>query len=273
LSSIAGRVPLLRKEGHLASQRCLPTDLFFDHRFTGLSSNTVRLIWIAFILDADDFGRGKAYPEILARKFAQALSDVELAIAELEVQGMLQCYEVEGLHYYWLPWWHKLQKLSKPTPSRLPPAPGEMTTPENLQGNSGNSQEVSLEDEGEEKGKELEVCEEKKKTGSSTATSHTQTDSDSFIQDVARLLGIDPKEVIHLQEEYPTLNLRGEAEAALQWMREKQGKNKVSLGYFRSWLTKSQSSQQNITNQASQSRQPGSKARKPSKYMAALAAD
>ena len=144
----------------MARKRCLPTKLFFDPDFMRLSSDTVRLIWIGLVLDADDSGRGEAYPTILGRKFGQASSDVEQALQELETRGLLHCYEVEGRRYYWLPDWNKLQTLSKPTPSEFPPAPADTTTPQNPQRNSGDVRKTSLEGEEEEEKEKESVLED-----------------------------------------------------------------------------------------------------------------
>src|SRR5205085_8661640 len=101
----------------MSRHRCFPTNLFFIPKFEALSSNTVRLIYIGIVLDADDYGRGMASASILGRKLAQPPDTIESALLELEQQGFLECYEVEGEHYYHMRNWFKLQKLSRPTPS------------------------------------------------------------------------------------------------------------------------------------------------------------
>jgi len=110
----------------------------------------MRFIWMGLVLDADDAGRGWADPVLLSRKFDVTPEDIVQALKECEAQGILECYEVEGEYYYWLPEWHKLQTLTHPSDSRFPPAPGEMTAPQKFQKKNRKSLKNSLEGEGEE---------------------------------------------------------------------------------------------------------------------------
>src|SRR5262249_18411483 len=107
----------------MAKKRSIPTNLFASPDFFELSSNTVRLILIGIILDADDEGRGCAHSRLLARKFDQQPEDIEHALEELAAHGILQCYDVASRRYYWLCHWYTYQILSKPTPSSYPEPP------------------------------------------------------------------------------------------------------------------------------------------------------
>lgn len=110
----------------MARKRSLPTTLFASPDFFELSSNTVRLIFIGLILDADDEGRGLAHIRLLARKLDQDPEEIEHALDELAGRGMLCCYEVAARRFYWLCHWHTYQTLSKPTPSHYPPPPDQL---------------------------------------------------------------------------------------------------------------------------------------------------
>lgn len=244
----------------MARKRCLPTKLFFDPCFMGLSSDTIRLIWIGLVLDADDYGRGEAYPDILGRKFGQASSDVEQAMRELETQGLLQCYQVEGRRYYWLPDWNKLQTLSKPTASEFPSAPGDMTTPQNPQGNSGDFRKTPL--EGEEEGEKESRIEEvvllsRVQRGDNAANATTTssvggsnnysditnhpTDTSALAKSVAKLLRLpltpDLKQVV---EEYTgKVSVSTAAHQARDYIddpKRNKRQKEMSVSYFRDWL-------------------------------------
>lgn len=144
----------------MAAKRSIPTSLFASPDFFELSSDTVRLILIGIILDADDEGRGSAHTHLLARKLDKTPQQIEEALGELAAHGILRCYQVQSRHYYMLCHWHKFQTLSKPTPSSFP-APPAAQTPEPLPappgkptkalGNPGPSGPNSP--EGEEKGR------------------------------------------------------------------------------------------------------------------------
>lgn len=104
----------------MASKRCIPTSLFASPDFFELSSDTVRLIFLGLILDADDEGRGSAHPRLLARKLDKTPQEIEQALAELQTHESVCCYMVRGRRYYVLTHWQKYQVLSHPTPSSYP---------------------------------------------------------------------------------------------------------------------------------------------------------
>lgn len=114
----------------MAGKRSIPTSLFSSPDFFELSSDTIRLIMLGLILDADDEGRGHAHPRLLARKLDKSPEDIAQALVELQAHGIVQCYEVAGRAYYVLCHWHTYQTLSKPTPSAYPAPPGVLTAEE-----------------------------------------------------------------------------------------------------------------------------------------------
>src|SRR5581483_11081630 len=121
----------IRKREHaMAAKRSIPTTLFASPDFFELSSDTVRLLLIGIILDADDEGRGCAHARLLARKLDTTTEAVEQTLKECEAHRILRCYLVEGRPYYVLLHWHKYQVLSRPTPSSYPPPPQDQPSPE-----------------------------------------------------------------------------------------------------------------------------------------------
>jgi hypothetical protein len=86
----------------MAKRRCIPTDLFYQRKFVGLSSDTVRLLLIGLISDADDAGRGLADHALLSRKLDHAPDVIAQALGELERAGFVHCYSVEDEQYYTL---------------------------------------------------------------------------------------------------------------------------------------------------------------------------
>lgn len=152
----------------MASKRSIPTTLFASPDFFDLSTDTIRLIMIGLILDADDEGRGCAHPRLLARKLDKQPQEIEQAFSELETRSIVLRYDVAGRGYYVLCHWLTYQILSRPTPSIYPAPPvvkdGEPFPgfPRGFVGNPGNAlpegeeegkgREEELEQEGEEEG-------------------------------------------------------------------------------------------------------------------------
>lgn len=126
-----------------------------------------RLLWIGIITMADDTGKLKGEPAVIKAcvfpfdSFGALL--IEKDLAELQEEGLIEPYEVEGDRYIRIPKWAKHQKPSHPTPSKipdLPPPKDSGASPEELasdsrnlqaQGRSGKerTEKVSLEKEGD----------------------------------------------------------------------------------------------------------------------------
>ncbi len=257
----------------MAAKRSIPTNLFASPDFFELSSDTIRLILIGIILDADDEGRGSAHPRLLARKLDTTPEAVDQALRECEAHGMLRCYLVEGRSYYVLLHWHKYQVLSRPTPSSYPPPPQDQPSPTvpptgTSQGNPGSPGvcvdspgDAMLEEEGEEKEKESEL--EEKRTEDEeedlppSITRFPPTTSDSgdgallssnplALEETKRVasllklpvseqLGTIVQEFCHI----PTISLVGEAIEARTWIddphRNRRGQP-MTPAFFRRWL-------------------------------------
>lgn len=261
----------------MAKKRSIPTTLFASPDFFELSSNTVRLILIGIILDADDEGRGCAHARLLARKLDQQPADIEQALEELADHGILQCYEAAGRSYYWLCHWHKYQVLSKPTPSSYPepPRPGKPTS-------------KKAEDSGQ--------GEQEKRSGF-TAVDVATPDKNALNEVSMASVGENKRppapaqiaSVLHLPESpelheiiqefasIPTCSVLGEAIEARAWIDDqtRQGRpRQMTPAFFRRWLRRSQrgeetrtSSSQHLSERKSEESAPvAQQTREPDQY-------
>jgi len=80
--------------------------------------------WIYLITYVDDYGRGSADPEILKaflfpRRNTVRVSDIEKSLAELDDQGSIHLYNVDGEPYLCLPKWGVHQRIQAKT-SKFP---------------------------------------------------------------------------------------------------------------------------------------------------------
>jgi hypothetical protein len=87
----------------------------------GALSREARLLFLQLFTIVDDAGRARAAPRMLA----SLLYPYDGWLAEIAAAGLLVRYESAGAHYLAITGWLKHQKIDRPTPSRLPPAPGE----------------------------------------------------------------------------------------------------------------------------------------------------
>ena len=252
----------------MASKRSIPTSLFSSPDFFELSSDTIRLIMIGLILDADDEGRGSAHLRLLARKLDKCPEDIEQALVELQAHGILQCYEVSDRAYYVLCHWHKYQILSKPTPSIYPALPDAFPTEvrQNLLGHARETQESPGESSLEEEGEKEEEQEEKDKGNEDEGMMppdsepappfHPQRSSgDASLSPKNQGVKID-QIALYLQlpltaeleavarefENTSTLSLIGEAIEARCWVNDHQRnrtRQPMTPAFFRRWLKRS----------------------------------
>lgn len=98
----------------------------FPHSETiGSLSRDARLLFIMLWTIVDDEGRARAASRLLASLLFPYDDDAPGAIegwlGELEREGCIRRYEVEGSRYLDIPNWLKHQKIDKPTKSKLPP--------------------------------------------------------------------------------------------------------------------------------------------------------
>ncbi|HLX56553.1 MAG TPA: hypothetical protein VKR83_05985, partial [Ktedonobacteraceae bacterium] len=249
----------------MARQRCLPTNFFKDPDVMALSNGDARLILVGLILNADDEGRGLAHAAILGRELDYPLEVIEEALVEIEACDLAQCYQVERHRYYCLRRWHDWQTLSKPTPSRFPAPPppsssgesqGTPGVPHNPQGSPGFPRDIPPEEEGEmEAEPEAKRTEGKGEgegdarskvvsfpTARTSSTSPEQHLEQSTLQ-LAHILkiAVSPA-LVRIAEEYledPLLSLLGEADAAREYIDDRQRNRKgqrMTPAFFRRWL-------------------------------------
>lgn len=92
-------------------------------------SRDARLLFVQLWTIVDDAGRTPAEPDDLAAVLYPSDFDAErymqLWLDELEAEGCIERYDVEGIDYLRVIHWHKHQQISHPTQSRLPPSPNE----------------------------------------------------------------------------------------------------------------------------------------------------
>jgi uncharacterized phage protein (TIGR02220 family) len=92
-----------------------------------LASSDARVLSIALMVLADDEGRGRASPVLLAGQVFPGLENARevsrAALSELEAIRFVALYEVDGQHYYQIRTWEKHQRIDHPTPSKLPKNP------------------------------------------------------------------------------------------------------------------------------------------------------
>jgi hypothetical protein len=127
------------------------------------ASPEARVMSVALILLADDYGNGRAaQPELSFRVFPprdnspEALQRVsrigQEALLELLGLGFVQLYQVRGQHYYRLPGWDKHQKVNHPGKPQVPAPPESLkkSSRDFSRDSLENSQESLLPDQDQE---------------------------------------------------------------------------------------------------------------------------
>jgi hypothetical protein len=92
-------------------------------------SRDARLLFVQLWTIVDDAGRGPAELGDLAAVLYLGDFDAPRFMGawldELEAEGCIERYDVEGIDYLRVVHWHKHQQISHPTQSHLPPSPSE----------------------------------------------------------------------------------------------------------------------------------------------------
>lgn len=113
----------------MARKRMIDPDLWNDPDFGSMTGNA-RLLFVALVSLADDEGRGEADPRRLAQQVFGFVGigpdEVRKMLDEIEasLRGV-RFYQSDGRGYYHLANWKQYQKISHPSPSRLPAPPAE----------------------------------------------------------------------------------------------------------------------------------------------------
>jgi len=97
---------------------------FWESESLGRVSREARLLFIGLFSCCDDVGRARASSRLLASRLFpyddDAFKRLPSWIAELEKQGCIRIYVVDGESYLDLPKWANHQKIDKPSISKLP---------------------------------------------------------------------------------------------------------------------------------------------------------
>jgi len=85
--------------------RIIRDELLRSHRFVALSSDTVRMVFIAFVLCADDLGNAEATPTAIGIMLVRSVSEDTAAkwLSELADVDLVRVYESDGKRYVHLP--------------------------------------------------------------------------------------------------------------------------------------------------------------------------
>lgn len=115
----------------------------------GKVSREARLCFILLWTICDDSGRARGASRMLASLLypydEDAPSLIDGWLGDLESQGCIRRYEVDGSRYIQICKWQSHQKIDKPSKSKLPPF-------ENPRDGSGSPRERSSEDQGLDQG-------------------------------------------------------------------------------------------------------------------------
>jgi hypothetical protein len=97
---------------------------FWESESLGRVSREARLLFIGLFSCCDDHGRARASSRLLASRLFpyddDALKKVPSWIAELQKEGCIRLYKVNGESYLDIPKWLNHQKIDKPSASKLP---------------------------------------------------------------------------------------------------------------------------------------------------------
>lgn len=97
---------------------------FWESESLGKVSRDARLLFIGLFSCCDDVGRARASSRLLASRLfpydEDAFKRLPAWISELEKQGCIRLYQVDGESYLDIPKWQNHQKIDKPSASKLP---------------------------------------------------------------------------------------------------------------------------------------------------------
>jgi hypothetical protein len=97
---------------------------FWESESLGKVSREARLLFIGLFSCCDDTGRARASSRLLASRLFpyddDAFKKLPAWMAELENEGCVRIYQVDGEAYLDIPKWRNHQKIDKPSASKLP---------------------------------------------------------------------------------------------------------------------------------------------------------
>jgi hypothetical protein len=130
---------------------------FWESESLGRVSREARLLFIGLFSCCDDVGRARASSRLLASRLFpyddDAFKRLPSWIAELEKQGCIRIYVVDGESYLDLPKWANHQKIDKPSASKLPSFDDVREGSRGFENNSlgtGNGNREEEEEQGED---------------------------------------------------------------------------------------------------------------------------
>ena len=107
----------------------------------GRVSRDARLLFVLIWTVVDDEGRCFAEPDDVAKALFPSDFDapryMQRWLDELENEGCIERYDVDGVDYLRVRHWHKHQRIYHPTPSYLPPPPQERLSDSAIRESSG----------------------------------------------------------------------------------------------------------------------------------------
>jgi len=100
---------------------------WLEDELLALASDAARVLSIGLMLQADDYGNGRANPILLAGQVfpGKVLEHTANALEELRSIRFVVLYEVEGQRYFSIRNWDKHQRVDKPGKPRVPGPPSE----------------------------------------------------------------------------------------------------------------------------------------------------
>lgn len=108
--------------------RTIKPDAWQDRK-VGELSHDARLLWVVLITMADDAGRFRTHTGTVwghgYMHEPSAMTEIPAWLDELAEAGLIRQYESGGEAFGCLPSWASHQRISKPTPSRIPEPPRE----------------------------------------------------------------------------------------------------------------------------------------------------
>ncbi len=98
---------------------------FWESESLGRVSREARLLFIGLFSCCDDVGRARASSRLLASRLFpyddDAFKKIPAWMSELQREGCIRIYQVDGESYLDIPKWLNHQKIDKPSASKLPP--------------------------------------------------------------------------------------------------------------------------------------------------------
>ena len=143
----------------MARIRTIKPDAFKSYSLAQVSRG-LRWTFAGLWTYADDDGRGRDDIRLIKAELYPLDDEVSLSIlsddlAQLEKVGCICRYEVDGRSYFHVPGWDH-QKISHPTPSKIPPCPGHSPADSGMipEGSVKPPEPLRPERKGKEQGKE-----------------------------------------------------------------------------------------------------------------------